>query len=57
MLITNLIFNEENLKELVEFYGDEVDNFDLVKSEVLLLNIYLDDSNIQLKNAIDILNK
>lgn len=44
MLIKGSTFNEESLKELVEF----CDNFDLVKSDVLLWNRYLDNSNIQL---------
>jgi len=42
----------KRLKKLVEFYGDDIDNFDLVKSEVLFRNLYLDDSNIQLKITI-----
>lgn len=56
MFVKSSTFNEENHKELVEFYGDDIGNFDLVKAEVLLWNRYLDKSNIQLKNTINILN-
>jgi len=56
MLMNSSTFNEERLKELVEFYSNDIDSFDLVKSEILLWNRYLDDSNIKTKNAINILN-
>jgi len=32
MIIENSILNEERLKALVEFYSDDFDNFDLVKT-------------------------
>jgi hypothetical protein len=56
MLMNSSTFNEERLKELVEFYSSDIDSFDIVKSEILLRNCYLDNSNIKIKNAINILN-
>lgn len=36
MLMNSSTFNEERLKELVKFYSNEIDSFDLEKSEILL---------------------
>lgn len=55
ILIKCSTFNEENLRELVDFYGDDVDNFDHVKSETLLWKRYLVENKIESTNAIEIL--
>jgi len=55
MLISSSKFNEEKLKELVEFYFIDVDNFDREKSEVILWNRYLDNNNIKQKSTIEII--
>ncbi|CAI6343033.1 unnamed protein product [Macrosiphum euphorbiae] len=48
---------KKDLKNLLNFtVPNDIDSFDLVKSEILLWNRYLDDSNIKTKNAINILN-
>lgn len=46
MLFKSLAFNEEKLKELIELYAYDIDNFNRVQSEVTLQNIYLDDKCI-----------
>jgi len=56
MLMNKSTFNEERLKELVKFYSNDIDSFDPVNSEILLWNRFLDDCNMKIKNAINILN-
>lgn len=46
MLIKSSAFNEEKLKELTELYTNDIDDFNQVKSEVTLWNIYLNDNNM-----------
>lgn len=57
MLLKSSAFNEEQLRELVGFYANDVDDFDRVKSETILWNRYLSDSNIQYNSVIQILNE
>lgn len=52
MLLKCSAFDEEKLRELIDFYVNDVDNFDWVKSEVILLNRYLDDCNIKQNSAV-----
>lgn len=42
---------------MVEFYVSDVNDFNQVKSEITLWNRYLDDSNIEQKSPIEIINK
>lgn len=57
MLLKSSAFDEEKLRELVEFYANDFDDFDQVKSETILWNRYLTDSNIQYNSVIQILNE
>jgi len=57
MLLKSSAFDEEKFRELVEFYANDVDDFDRVKSETILWNRYLTDSNIQYNSVIQILNE
>ncbi|KAF0715056.1 52 kDa repressor of the inhibitor of the protein kinase-like [Aphis craccivora] len=57
MLVKSSEFDEEKLRELVQFYANDVDDFDRVKSETILWNRYLTDSNIQYNSVIQILNE
>jgi len=58
MLVKSSEFDEETLRELVEFYANDVDDFDRVKSETILWNRYLTyDSNIQYNNVNQMLNE
>ncbi|KAL4097961.1 hypothetical protein QTP88_022642 [Uroleucon formosanum] len=43
MFVKSSEFDEEKLRELVEFYANDVDDFDRVKSETILWNRYLTD--------------
>jgi len=56
MLVKISAFDEEKLRELVEFWANDVD-FDRVKSETILWNRYFIDSNIQYNSVIQILNE
>lgn len=49
MFIKSSEFNEKNIKELVD-----VNDFDWIKSEIILWNHYLDDYNMQQNSAIKI---
>ncbi|XP_008178902.1 52 kDa repressor of the inhibitor of the protein kinase-like [Acyrthosiphon pisum] len=57
MFVKSSEFDEEKLRELVEFYAKDVDDFDRVKSETILWNRYLTDSNKQYNSVIQILNE
>ncbi|KAL4153702.1 hypothetical protein QTP88_001535 [Uroleucon formosanum] len=57
MFVKSSEFDEEKLRELVEFYANDVDDFDRVKSETILWNRYLTDSNKQYNSVIQILNE
>ena len=57
MFVKSSEFDEEKLRELVEFYANDVDDFDRVKSETILWNRYLTDTNKQYNSVIQILNE
>lgn len=57
MLVKSSAFDEEKLRELVDFYANDVDDFYRVKSETILWNRYLTDTNIQYNSVIQILNE
>lgn len=57
MLLNSSAFDGEKHTELVEFYTKDVDEFDQVKSETILWNRYLTESNIQYTSVVQIFNE
>lgn len=56
MFMKNSTCNVKRLIQLLEFYNNDVDSFDLGNSRILLLRSYHNGRNIQSKNS-TILNK